>query len=265
LRPNERPTTACSRREPAVPVSPIRESAAAGSRGWCWPLREIVMNGPTCFSAFLLAFVLCVSGCGSRPSAQPFEKAKWNESRKNDPELNACPSMLGDLLTNHLSLGIGLQDVTNLLGDAEVRTPVGSSGVRIRGEFIEQTVYAYRPGMHKGWRLEGTNPLILWFGHNGEYLREWSPQSPTVQPVSAEESEAVAEARRYGRLHVGNLRYAGRPDQFDALLGPPDEKRTEHQLDYFLGKRGRFASDDVFLELHFDASNRLSRMTWSEH
>lgn len=173
--------------------------------------------------------------------------------------------MLGDLMTNYLSLGMGLQDVTNLLGSAEIRTPVGSGGVRTRGEFIEQTVYVYQPGMHNGWRIQGTNPVILWFGNNGEYLREWSSAFPAVQPVSAVESEAVADAKTYGTLHVGNLRYAGRPDQFDALLGPPDEKRTEHQMDYFLGKRRRFSWDDIFLELHFDRSNRLSRISWSEH
>jgi hypothetical protein len=187
------------------------------------------------------------------------------EGRKSNPELNACPSMLADLMTNHLCLGMRLADVTNLLGSAEIRTPVGSGGVRIRGGFIEQVVYVYEPGMHNGWRIDGTDRLILWFGRNRQYLREWSPEFPAIQPVSAVESEAVADARTYGRLHVGNLHYAGRPDQFDTLLGPPDEKRTEHQLDYFLGKRRRFSWDDVYLELHFDTSNRLSRMTWSEH
>lgn len=157
-----------------------------------------------------------------------------------------------------------MEVVTNLLGPAETRTPLGA-GVRVRGEFIKQTVYVYRLGMHNGWMVQGTNSLILYLGRNGEYLREWSPAFPVVQPVSVEESEAARDARAGGRLHVGNLRFAGTPSHFDALLGPPDQKRTEHQLDYFLGKRSRFAWDDVFLELHFDQSNGLSRIGWSEH
>jgi hypothetical protein len=212
-----------------------------------------------------VAIALYTGGCGRSPSRQAFDKARWSDGRKNSPELNACPSMLDDLMTSHLFLGMTLADVTNLLGSAEIRTPIGTTGVHIHGEALEQTVYVYQPGMHNGWLVQGTNSLILWFGQRGEYLRESSPDFPVVQPVSAAESEAVRDARTNGHLHVGNLRFAGTPSQFDTLLGRPDETRIEHQLDYFLGKRSRFAWDEVFLDLHFDKSNRLSRMTWSEH
>jgi hypothetical protein len=223
------------------------------------------MKATSVVLAFLLiAAVIYNYGCAPVFRAQPFDAAKWNEQRETHPDLNVTPWMLGDLMTNHLSLGMPMDAVTNLLGSAEITTPF-RAGVWTRGEFIKETVYVYRPGMHNGWRVQGTNPLILWFGQKGKYVREWSPAYPAVQPVSAMESEAAGDARTYGGLHVGNLRYAGRPDQLDALLGPPDEKRTEWQLDYFLGKRARFAWDEIFLELHFDDSNRLSRMTWSEH
>ncbi len=219
---------------------------------------------PWAIGFLLIAIVGCTGGCGSRPSRQPFDKAKWNDGRKTNPELNACPSMLGDLMTNHLFIGMQLEEVTNLLGSAEIKTPVGA-GVHIRGEFIDQIVYVYLPGLHNGWMIQGTNSLILWFGHKGKSLKEWSPNFPVVKPVSAVESEAARDARESGGLHVGNLHFASTPSQFEALLGLPDGKRTEYQLDYFLGKRARFAWDEVFLELHFDASNRLSRFTWSEH
>lgn len=212
----------------------------------------------------LIGMIVCIDGCGAGPASQPFNKAKWNADRQNNPALNTCPSMLGDLMANHLALGVALDDVTNLIGSAETSTPLGS-GVRIRGEFIKQTVYIYRPGMHNGWLLQGTNSLILYFGRNSECLREWSPMFPAIQPVSAADCEAARDARTNGSLHVGNLRFAGTPSQFDVLLGPPDEQRTEHQLDYNLGKRSRLAWDEVFLELHFDRSNRLSRMSHSEH
>ncbi|HWN96636.1 MAG TPA: hypothetical protein VNT99_16525 [Methylomirabilota bacterium] len=212
----------------------------------------------------IIVVALCTGGCGPSTLSQAFDKAKWHNGRKSNPDLNSCPSMLDDLMTNHLSLGMRLEDVTNLLGSAEIRTPVGS-GVRTQGEFIEQTVYVYKPGMHNGWMVQGTNSLVLYFGRNGEYLREWSPSLPIVQPVSVADSEGARDARASGRLHVGNLRFAGTPSQFETLLGHPDERRTENQLDYFLGKRSRRAWDEVFLELHFDESNRLSRITRSEH
>jgi hypothetical protein len=214
---------------------------------------------------FLVAIALYTGGCGRSPSRQAFDKARWSDGRKNNPELNACPAMLDDLMTNYLSLGMTLADVTNLLGSAEIRTPIGTSGVHIHGEAIEQVVYVYQPGMHNGWLVAGTNPLVLLFVHRSEYLREWSPLSVAVRPVSATDSEAARAAAPTGTLLLGHLPIAATPSQFDALLGPPDEKCTECQLDYFLGKRSRFAWDEVFLELHFDKSNRLSRMTWSEH
>jgi hypothetical protein len=223
------------------------------------------MNAPRKILSFvILSAVLCSLSCGSGPSKQPFDTAKWNAGRNKNPGRNECPSMLDDLMTKHLSRGMVLEDVTNLLGQAEVKTSLGAV-TRIRGEFITQIAYVYQPGMHKGWMVQGTNSLILWFGQRDEYLREWSPDFPVVQPVSAAESEAVRDARKDGHLHVGNLRFAGTPSQFDTLLGRPDETRIEHQLDYFLGKRSRFAWDEVFLDLHFDKSNRLSRMTCSEH
>jgi hypothetical protein len=223
------------------------------------------MKAPQSVLSFLiLSAVLNSLSCGSGPSKGPFDKAKWNAGRKNNPERNECPSMLDDLMTKHLSLGMVLEDVTNLLGEAEVKTPLGAA-TRIRGEFIAQVVYVYQPGMHKEWWVEGTNPLVLRFGRRNEYLREWSPLSVAVRPVSAMHSKAAHAAAPTGTLPLGHLPIAATPSQFDALLGPPDEKCTEWQLDYFLGKRSRFAWDDVFLELHFDKSNRLSRMTWSEH
>ena len=215
-------------------------------------------------AGFLVVSVVIFSGgCGRGSSKQAFEKAKWNAARKSNPDLNACPSMLDDLIANHLSHGMTLAEVTNLLGPVEMRTPMGT-GVRMHGEFLAQTVYVYHPGMHKGWRLQGTNSLVLYFGHRDEYLQEWSPTFVQVQPVTAVDSEAARDARTNG-LHIGNLRYAGTPDQFDALLGFPDEQRTEYQLCYCLGKRSRFAWDEVFLDLHFDASNRLVRLTGWEH
>jgi hypothetical protein len=159
---------------------------------------------------------------------------------------------------------MSLEDVTNLLGDAEVKTPLGT-GTRIRGEYIDQAVYVYAPGMHNGWLVEGTNSLVLRFGRSSDYLRDWSPLSVAIRPVSATNSEAARAAAPGASLPLGNLRVAATPSQFDALLGPPDQKRTEYQLDYFLGKRSRFAWDTVFLELHFDESRKLSRMSWSEH
>jgi hypothetical protein len=212
----------------------------------------------------LLAVVLGCAGCGGSPSRQLFDKAKWNAGRKSSPDLNVCPSMLQDLMANHLATGMTLGEVTNLLGPAEIQTPI-PSGVRIRGESIAQTVYVYAPGMHNGWILQGSNSLILYFGHNDEYLRDWSPHSVRIKPVNATDSEAARDAKTNGTLHVGNLRFAGTPSQFRTLLGPPDHTATEHQLDYFLGKRTRLSWDGVFLELHFDSSNRLNRVSSSEH
>jgi hypothetical protein len=228
-------------------------------------LCEIKMSARQTVAGFILAgMAACICGCGAGPASQPFDKAKWNAGRKNNPGLNACPAMLDDLMGNHLALGMSLADATNVLGSAETRTPLGS-GVHVKGEFIKQTVYVYQPGMHNGWMLQGTNSLTLFFGHNGEYLREWSPMFTVIQPVKAVDSEAARDARTNGTLHFGNLHYASTPSQVTVLLGLPDEQRTEHQLDYNLGKRSRLAWDEVFLELHFDSSNRLSRMSRSEH
>jgi len=223
------------------------------------------MSAKRSMAALLLAgMTACISGCGASSTSQPFDKVKWNADRKNNPALNVCPSMLDDVMANHLTLGMSLEEITNLLGSAETATPHGSS-VRMRGEFIKQTVYVYHPGMHNGWMLQGTNSLILYFGRNSEYLREWAPMPAMIQPINAAESEAARDARTNGTLHVGNLRFAGTPSQFDVLLGPPDEQRAEHQLDYNLGKRSRLSWNEAFLELHFDGSNKLSRMTRSEH
>jgi hypothetical protein len=219
---------------------------------------------PRAVSLVILAGVLCSLGCGSGSSKQPFDKAKWNAGRQQNPERNECPAMLHDLMERHLSLGMALTDVTNLLGHPEVKTSLGAA-TRVRGEFIEQVAYTYQPGIHNGWLVEGTNPLVLLFGQRGEYLREWSPLSVAVRPVSATNSEAARATARTGRLPLGHSPITATPPQFDALLGPPDEKCTEWQLDYFLGKPSRFAWDTVFLELHFNKSNRLSRMTRSEH
>jgi len=220
------------------------------------------MNRPI---VMILVVSLALAGCGPRYQTQSFNKQKWNDGRRENPDLNVSPWMLDDLMTNHLSRGMSLTEVTNLIGHPQIRTPIGSSGVHIRGEFIEQTVYVYHPGMHNGWRLDGTNSLFLFFGQNDEYLREWSPHFPVVQPVDVEECEATRNLLPDIGLHIGNLRFAGTPKQFDALLGTPDEKRMEYQLDYMLGKRSRFAWDEVFLELHFDKNKRLCRATWSEH
>jgi hypothetical protein len=230
----------------------------------------------------LLGAVLCGGGCGGGGSNQPFNKAKWKESRKSNPNLNACPLMLDDLLTSHLSLGMSLADVTNLIGQPEIK-----QGLRIRGEYQTQAVYVYRPGIHNGWLVhdaplpsahvlrppflreklapDETNCLVLRFGCNGEYLKEWFPSFPIVQPVNATPSEATRNLLPELGLHIGNLRFAAMPDQFYGLLGPPDVRRTEWQLDYYLGKRSPLVWDEVFLELHFDGSQKLSRMSWSEH
>jgi hypothetical protein len=172
--------------------------------------------------------------------------------------------MLDDLMMNHLSRGMTLTDVTNLLGQVEIKTSSGPN-VRIRGEFLEQTIYIYRPGTHNGWLIVGTNSVILYFGRDGRYLREWLPAFPVVQSVSAIQSDATRSLLSNGSLYIGNPHFASTPSQFDTLLGPPDEKLMEYQLDYFLGKRSRFASNDVFLELHFDENKKLSRITCSEH
>lgn len=209
----------------------------------------------------LLAVVL--SGCESKSSI-PFNKEAWNKGRQKNPELNASPRMLYDLVANHLSLGMTLSDVTNLLGQAEIKTPSGA-GLRIQGEFLEQTVYLYRPGMHNGWLLEGSNSLTLHFGRDGRNLKEWFPDFPVVKPVNAKESEAARNTLPNGGLHIGNLRFAATPTQFYELLGPPDENRTEWRLDYFLGKRSRLSSDVVFLELHFDQNRKLTRIVPLEH
>ena len=190
--------------------------------------------------------------------------------------------MLNDLLMHYLPLGMSLEEVTNLLGHPEVR-----DGVHVRGEYLEQTVYVYRSGMHNGWLVRETpltsastlqrpglrdaplaretNSLILYFGRNDAYLKEWSPALPVVQPVSASESDASREASSDMGLHIGDLRFAATPSQFQALLGPPSESRKEWQFDYFLGKRAKYARDHVFLELHFDQSQKLTRVVCSEH
>ena len=213
----------------------------------------------------VLLVSLALTGCGPSYHAQSFSKQKWNDGRRDNPDLNVTPWMLDDLRVNHLSMGMSLAEVTNLLGHPQIRTPLGSGGVHIRGEYIEQTVYIYDPGMHNGWRLDGTNSISLFFGQKDEYLREWSPHFSVVQPVDVKECEATRNLLPDIGLHIGNLRFAGRPNQFDKLLGPPNEKRIEYQLDYMLGKRSRFAWDEVFLELHFDSKKKLNGMTSSEH
>jgi len=84
----------------------------------------------------LIAAVTYHYGFAPAYKAQRFEAAKWNEGRQNCPDLNISPWMLGDLMTNHLSLGMTMEAVTNVLGYPEIATPMGS-GVRIRGEFVE--------------------------------------------------------------------------------------------------------------------------------
>jgi hypothetical protein len=143
--------------------------------------------------------------------------------------------MLPDLMAKHLSPGMMIADVTNLLGQPKVKTPLGAA-TRIRGDFDEQLVYIYQPGMHNGWLVEGTAPLVLHFGHRSDYLREWSPLSVAVRPVSASDSEAARASAQTGALPLGHLPITATSSQFDGLLGPPDEKATEWQLDYFLGK-----------------------------
>lgn len=213
--------------------------------------------------AALLLLTVVLAGCQPKSGVR-FDKEGWNKGRQDNPELNVSPWMLDDLVTNHLSLGMSLTDATNLLGQPEIESPLGT-GVRVKGEFLEQTVYLYQPRMHNGWLLEGTNLLTLYFGRDGRYLKEWFPAFPVVRPLSAKQSEATQNTLSNGGLYIGNLHFAAMPNQFDELLGPPDERRTEYQLEYFLGKRSRLSSDEVFLELHFDQNRKLTRIERSEH
>jgi hypothetical protein len=214
-------------------------------------------------SFVFLLFVAILTGCGPKAVVK-FDKNAWNKGRQSNPELNVSPWMLDDLVSNHLSPGIALADVTNLLGQPEIKFLL-RSGVRVRGEFLKQTVYLYRPGMHNGWLVEGTNSLTLYFGDGGSYLKEWFPTFPVVRPINVKTSEATRDLLSNGGLYIGNLHYAGTQSQFDELLGEPDEKRTEYQLDYYLGKRSRFSFEEEFLELHFDRDQKLVRTMRLEH
>jgi hypothetical protein len=212
-------------------------------------------------SAILLVGLLCA--CRPAGNTQ-FNKQDWNTGRQSHPNFNASPRMLADLMANHLPSGISLMDVTNLLGSPEIRIPQGNA-VHIYGEFLKQTVYVYRPGMHNGWLLEGTNSLSLYFGHDGSYLKEWSPQQPPLKPLNVPESEATRNTLSNGELHIGNQRFASTTEQFNQLLGPPDEKRAEFQLDYYLGRRTALSMDSTYLELHFNQEQRLTGATSLEH
>lgn len=211
------------------------------------------------------AIVLVGLLCGCRPTANTqFNKQTWNSDRQSHPDMNVSPRMLADLMANHLALGMSLTHVTNLLGSPEIRVSQGTA-VHVFGEFLKQTVHVYRPGMHNGWLLEGTNSLSLYFGHDGTYLKEWFPEQPPLKPFSAAESEATHNTLSTGELHIGNQRFASTMQQFDQLLGPPDEKRTEFQLDYYLGKRTPLSIDSTYLELHFNQEQRLTRVIPLEH
>jgi len=214
-------------------------------------------------SSLSILLLVLVGGCQPGGNA-PFNKQAWNTGRQTRPDLNCSPLMVADLLSNHLRPDMPLIEVTNLLGSPVIVARSGSA-LRKYGEFLEQTVYVYRPGLHNGWRLEGTNSLLLYFGHDGSYLKEWLPQLPDIKPVSAPESEATRSTLSTGGLHIGNLRFASTVAQFDQLLGAPDEKYTEYELDYYLGRRTRFSMDEVFLELHFNRHKQLTRAGETEH
>jgi hypothetical protein len=205
--------------------------------------------------------------CGQNSSRQLFNQQKWATGRQQSPCLNFSPAMLDDLMANYLSLGMTLDQVTNLLGQPDIRTRTAgttASIVRTRGEFLQETVYVYQPGTHRHWTVTGTQALVLHFVPDGQGLREWSPLSAVVRAPTAGES-GVSGARSTEALPLGNLQIAGTTNQFQALLGPPDSQSTEYQLNYFLGKRSYFAWDQTFLELHFDTNKRLTRMVRTEH
>lgn len=137
----------------------------------------------------------------------------------------------------------------------------------IQGEFLKQNVYVYQPGMHNGWRLGGTNPMVLYFGEStesGACLKSWEPLFPDLKPVQAQPSEATRDTLSEGTLHIGNLHFAGSAQQFDVLLGPPDQQRTEYDLTYSPGKRSMFAMDSVSFQLHFNEKQKLTRITCTE-
>ncbi|MEI2725053.1 MAG: hypothetical protein V9H26_16500 [Verrucomicrobiota bacterium] len=172
--------------------------------------------------------------------------------------------MLGDLDCKALVAGYDFAGRHESTGPSRDNKAVGnwhSHSGRVPG--TDRVIY--QPGLHNGWLVEGTNSLALYFGHDGRYLKEWFPAFPVVKPVSAGESEAARNTLSNEGLYIGNLRFAATPDQFDELLGPPNEKRTEWQLEYFLGKRSRLSSDEMFLELHFDQNRKLTRIVTSEH
>ena len=174
--------------------------------------------------------------------------------------------MVPDLLANHLRWGTSLGDVTNLLGWPETQVTNGRV-LRLRGEFLAQTVYVYRPGMHNGWSLEGNESLILYFGRDGEqgtFVRDWTPLYAVVGPVSAVESEATKSTLTEGGLHIGNLRFASSRGQFGHLLGPPDEERTECHLTYCLGKL-TFCMGRGIPRVHFNKDKQLTRIQCTEH
>jgi hypothetical protein len=212
-------------------------------------------------ATLILLFVFFA--CNPSSQERSFEASQWKKGRLDHPDLNVSPSMVRDLMKNHLTLGMTLADVTNLLGHPEIKTPIGS-GIRVRGAFLEQLVHVYSHGMHNGWLVQDTN-VVLRFGERNEYLKEWYPLSALIKPVSAPESEATRETLSSGGLHLGNLRFAATPRQLETLLGPPDKKVTEYDLDYFLGRRTRLAWDETFLELHFDENQKLVRVECTEH
>ncbi|MSU58035.1 MAG: hypothetical protein EXS35_07630 [Pedosphaera sp.] len=220
-------------------------------------------QGQTIFCVQMIVLLVGICGCMQKSENQAFDQKQWSESRQSNPDLNISPRMLDDLMTKHLQLGMQMTDVTALLGPAETMTPSGT-GVSIQGESLKYTVYVYQPGIHNTWELQGSNSLVLYFDRN-ESLRTWSPLFPVVQPTSATASEATRNLPPDGRLDIGNDRFAGYRKHFDVLLGPPDQMRTETELEYYLGKLSRFAAKGEYLQLHFDESNRLSRITRLKH
>lgn len=219
------------------------------------------------YSLVLLLVVAGIWLCEPNSSPQLFDKQKWAAARQKSPSLNSTPAMVDDLMAKHLSLGMTLNQVTNLLGQPDVRTRIGeppASIVHRQGEFLQEIVYVYQPGTHRNWFITGTQALVLHFIPDGQGLREWTPLSAVVRLVTAVES-AGSGAKSMQTLPLGNMRIAGTTNQFQALLGTPDLQTTEYQLNYFLGKRSYFAWDQTFLELGFDTNKRLTRMMRTEH
>ena len=200
-------------------------------------------------------------------SIQPFESNAWKISRTENSVLNVCPWMLEDLLKNYLELGMTHSEVKDLIGEPKAQIPYGKVLVTQGADEIV-TIYVYKPGYRNGWDIQADEPLLLYFRDSptAKELKGFSPNGCNIQYVDAPESHASQDAKRYnGSLAITHMHVAYTTQQFENILGQPDEIRYEYHLDYCLGQKTHFALDSYYLELHFDHNKKLIKKTYSVH